>query len=134
MLNLDQVHFIVDIDPGCAVVDELRVILFITLVHGFAYLVPAGVVILYRERLCSHQVPDDGELRTCQGPEPDQNFRLCRHPCPVHFPVQRAARIRRVNVEGLEGKSVLGDILNDVCTSDRKSCSCQVLSLPLLNE
>jgi len=134
MLNLDQMYLVIDIDPGCAVVDELCVILLITLVHRFAYLVPAGVVILYRERLCGHQVPDDGELRTCQGPKPDQNLRLCRNPCPVHFPVQRAARIRRVNVEGLEGKSVLGDILNDVCTSNRKSCSCQVLSLPLLNE
>ena len=115
-----------------AVIDEPCLVALVTLVHGFVHLAAGGVVVLDRKRLARHQVPDRGELAARQWPESHEDFCLRGNSGPVHLSVQRSARIRRVDVEGLEGQPVLSDVLDDVGCSYCKSCLCQIRSLPLL--
>ena len=104
-----------------AVVDEPCLVAFVTLVHGFVHLAAGRVVVLDREGLTRHQVPDRRELASRQRPEADQNLGFGRYPRPVHLPIESAARVRRVDVEGLEGEPILGDVLDDVGCADCKS-------------
>ena len=97
-----------------AVIDKPCLVAFVTLVHGFVHLAAGRVVVLDREGLTRHQVPDRGELAARQGTEADQNLGFGRYPRPVHLPIESAARVRRVDVEGLEGQPVLGDVLDDI--------------------
>ena len=114
-----------------AVINEPRMVAFVTLVHGFVHLAAGGVVVFHAEGLIGHQVSNRGEFVSCQRPEADQNLGFGRYPRPVHLPVQRSPRVRRVDVEGLEGQPILSDILDDVGCSYRESRSGQMKSLPL---
>ena len=113
------------------VIDKPCLVAFVTLVHGLVHLAARGVIVLDREGLARHQVSDCGELAARQGTEADQNLGFGRNPRPVHLPIESAARVRRVDVEGLEGQPILRDILDDVGCSYRESRSGQMKSLPL---
>ena len=113
------------------VIDKPRLIALITFIHGFVHLAAGGVVVLDREGLARHQVPDRGELASRQRPESHEDFRFRGHSGPVHLSVQRSARIRRVDVEGLEGQSILSDVLDDIGGPYSKPRSGQMKSLPL---
>ena len=125
-LHLNKVYFVVDIDSGRAVVKELSIILFITFVHRLVYLSAGGVVILHGKRLSRHQVLYSGQLRPGQRPEAHEDFGFRRHSCPVHFPVQRPARVRRIDVKGLKRQPILSDVLDDIRRSNRKPCLGQI--------
>ena len=113
------------------VVDKPCLIAFVTLVHGFVHLAAGRVVVLDREGLARHQVADRGELAARQRPEADQNLGFRCYPRPVHLSVQRSSRVRRVDVEGLEGEPVLSDVLDDIGGPYSKPRSGQMKSLPL---
>ena len=128
---LYEMDFIIVIIAVRAVVEESCLVALITLVHGFVHLAAGRVVVLDREGLARHQVPDCGELAARQRPESHEDFCLRGDPGPVHLPVQRSARVRRVDVEGLEGQSILGDVLDDIGGPYSKPRSGQMKSLPL---
>ena len=88
-------------------------------------------VVLDRKSLARHQVPNRGELAARQRPESHEDFRFRGHSGPVHLSVQRSSRVRRVDVEGLEGQPILGNVLDDVGCSYCESRSGQMKSLPL---
>ena len=113
-----------------AVVEESRLVAFVTLVHGLVHLAAGGVIIFHAEGLARHQVADRGELAARQGTEADQNLGFGRYPRPVHLPIESAARVRRVDIEGLEGEPILSDILDDVGSPYCKPRSGQLKSLP----
>ena len=112
------------------VINEPRLIALVTLVHGFVHLAAGRVVVFHAEGLARHQVADRGELASRQRPESHEDFCLRCNSGPVHLPVQRSARIRRIDVEGLEGESILSDILDDVGSPYCKPRSGQLKSLP----
>ena len=112
--NLYKMDFIIMIIAVRTVIEESRLIALITLVHGLVHLAARGVIVLDGKRLACHQVPDCGELAARQRAEAYQNLGFGCYPRPVHLPVESAARIRRVDVEGLEGQPILSDVLDDV--------------------
>ena len=114
-----------------AVIDKPCLVAFVTLVHGFVHLAARGVVVLDREGLARHQVSDCGELAARQWAESHEDFCLRCNSGPVHLPIESAARIRRVDVEGLEGQPVLSDVLDDIGGPYSKPRSGQMKSLPL---
>ena len=113
------------------VIEESRLITLVTLVHGFVHLAAGRIIIFHAEGLTRHQVPDRGELAARQGTEADQNLGFGRNPRPVHLPIESAARVRRVDVEGLEGEPILSDVLDDIGGPYSKPRSGQMKSLPL---
>ena len=117
--------------PVRTVIEESRLIALVTLVHGFVHLAAGRVVVLDGKRLARHQVPDRGELAARQRTKADQNLGFGRYPRPVHLPVESAARVRRIDVEGLEGEPILSDVLDDIGCSYCESRSGQMKSLPL---
>ena len=125
-LHLNQMDLIVDIDPGRAVIQKLSIILLVTLVHRLVYLCTCRVVVLHREALSRHQVLYGGKLRSGQRPKSHEDFGFRRHPSPVHFPVQRPARVRRIDVKGLKRQPILSDVLDDIRRSNRKPCLGQI--------
>lgn len=130
-LNLDQMDFIIVIIAVRAVIEESRLVALVTLVHGFVHLAAGGVIVFHAEGLARHQVADRGELAARQRAEANQNLGFGRYPRPVHLPVESAARIRRVDVEGLKSEPVLGDVWDDVGSPYCKPRSGQMKSLPL---
>ena len=128
--DLDQMDFIIVIIAVRTVIDESRLITLVTLVHGFVHLAAGRIIIFHAEGLARHQVSDCGKLAARQRPESHEDFCLRGDPGPVHLPVQRSARIRRVDVEGLEGEPVLSDVLDDIGCSYCKPRSGQLKSLP----
>lgn len=76
-------------------------------------------------------VSDRGKLAARQRAESYEDFCLRGDSGPVHLPVQRSARVRRIDVEGLEGEPILGDVLDDIGGPYSKPRSGQMKSLPL---
>ena len=113
------------------VIDKPCLVAFVTLVHGFVHLAAGRVVVLDREGLIGHQGPDCGELAARQRAEADQNLGFGRYPRPVHLPIESAARVRGIDVEGLEGQPILSDVLDDIGGPYSKPRSGQMKSLPL---
>ncbi len=113
------------------VIDESRLVALVTLVHGFVHLAAGGVVVFHAEGLTRHQVADRGELAARQRAKADQNLGFGRYPRPVHLPVQRSSRVRRIDVEGLEGQPILSNVLDDIGGPYSKPRSGQMKSLPL---
>ena len=113
------------------VIDKPCPVALVALVHGLVHLAAGRVVVLDGKRLARHQVADRGELTARQGTEADKDLGFRCYPCPVHFAVQRSSRVRRVDVEGLEGQPILGDVLDNIGGLYSKPRSGQMKSLPL---